>query len=257
MSVVFDFHEGNTALLISIPHDGRDLPSNIAAAMSEAGRALPDTDWHVARLYRFASETGASIISARYSRYVVDLNRPTDDAALYQGREGTSVCPRLTFDGRDIYSDSIDIDVAERLARYWHPYHQKIEMTLTALRDRHGVALLWDAHSIASRVPLLFDGELPVLNIGSFDGRSCSEQRERAVMNTALASPYDTVLNGRFKGGFITRHYGDPGNDIHAIQLELAQRAYMDEASGRYDEEKASQLGDTLRAMLAAFTMAA
>ena len=257
MSDVYDFHEGDSALLVSIPHDGRELPADIAAAMTETGRALPDTDWHVVRLYEFARDIGASVIAARYSRYVVDLNRPADDASLYEGREGSGLCPRKTFDGREIYMGDPDIDVADRLERYWHPYHRRIESSLAALRAEHGVALLWDAHSIASRVPMLFDGELPVLNVGTFDGRSCASERADAVMATALASPYDAVCNARFKGGYITRRYGDPGKGVHAIQLELAQRAYMDEASGEFDAAKASQLGDTLRAMIAAFTMRA
>lgn len=255
MNPVYDFHEGNTPLLISIPHDGRELPEVIASRMTAAARALPDTDWHVTRLYAFAREIGASILAARFSRYVIDLNRPPDDASLYPGSAGTGLCPQRTFGGEAIYAAAPEIDTDERLDRYWRPYHRKIEETLTALRMRHGVALLWDAHSIASRVPSLFEGELPVLNIGTFDGRSCGRQRAARVITVAEQSPYDAVADGRFKGGFITRHYGDPDNDIHAMQLELAQRAYMDEASGRYDEVKTSRLRETLRAMLAAFTM--
>ncbi len=255
MNEIFDFHEGDSPLLISIPHDGRDLPRDIAARMNETGLALPDTDWHVARLYDFAKDIGASVITARYSRYVVDLNRPADDAALYDGQHGTGLCPTQTFDGQDIYKSDPGIDVAGRLTRYWRPYHDHIEQVLRAHRARHGYALLWDAHSIASEVPALFNGELPVLNVGTFDGRSCSKPRQQAVMAAARESGYETVINARFKGGYITRHYGDPGNDTHAMQLELAQRAYMNEQTGAYNESKASQLADTLRAMLAAFTI--
>lgn len=257
MTDTYDFHQGDSALLISVPHDGRELPPDIAAVMTDTGRAIPDTDWHVARLYDFARDLGASIITARFSRYVVDLNRPADDAALYEGQEGTGLCPRQTFDGQGLYSGHPAIDVATRLDRYWRPYHEKIEKTLAGLREKHGRALLWDAHSIASRVPMLFDGELPVLNVGTFDGRSCSDLRAEAVMQAALGSPYDAVLNARFRGGYITRHYGDPGNGIDAIQLELAQRAYMDEESGAFDPAKASPMRDTLRAMLTAFTIPA
>jgi N-formylglutamate amidohydrolase len=253
----FTFHEGDTPLLVSVPHDGRSVPSEISELMTDAGKQLPDTDWHVARLYSFAEDMGASIITATNSRYVVDLNRPADDKALYADQTATGLCPRRTFDGREIYNGDVTIDVENRLTRFWRPYHDQIRTTLDALLDRHGYALLWDAHSITSRVPTLFDGELPVLNIGTYDGHSCSQQRSEAVAVVAEDSPYPAVVNGRFKGGYITRHYGDPAHGVHAIQLELAQRAYMNEATGAYDESAASQLGDTLRRMLTAFTMRA
>ncbi|MDH3265983.1 MAG: N-formylglutamate amidohydrolase, partial [Gammaproteobacteria bacterium] len=169
----FTYHEGGSSLLITIPHDGRLLPADIEGRMSVAGRALPDTDWHVTRLYAFAETLGASLIIANYSRYVVDLNRPADDAALYEGQLETGLCPLRTFAGEAIYDGEITIDIDDRVARYWRPYHDKIAATLAAIRDAHGYALLWDAHSILSRVPSLFDGELPVLNFGTWEGRSC------------------------------------------------------------------------------------
>jgi len=255
MTDSFAFHEGNSPLLVSVPRDGRKLPDDIASLMTDAGRELPDTDWHVARLYEFAKELGASVVCARYSRYVVDLNRPADDSALYEGQAKTGLCPRYSFDGRELYTGKCTIDVDDRLDNYWRPYHDKISDTLTALRQRHRYALLWDAHSIASRMPSLFEGELPVLNLGTNDGLSCDQTRADAVLQVANDSPHSSVINGRFKGGYITRNYGDPQNDVHAMQLELAQRAYMDEASGAYDESAASLLGDTLRRMLVAFTM--
>ncbi len=257
MTDVYDFHQGESALLVSVPHDGRQLPVELAAQMTEAGLGLPDTDWHVARLYDFAKAMGASLIVARYSRYVVDLNRPADDEALYPGQLATGLCPTRTFDGREIYVGDIEVDLSSRVDLYWRPYHERIRKTLAELRQAHGRAMLWDAHSIASNVPALYDGELPVLNLGTWDGRSCDESIATAVMQVASESPYEAVRDARFKGGYITRHYGDPANGMHAMQLELAQRAYMDERTGDYDEVKASQLGDTLRAMLAAFTMRA
>lgn len=257
MTDVYDFHAGDSPLLVSVPHDGRLLPPALAGLMTEAGQALPDTDWHVARLYAFAKDLGASMIVARYSRYVVDLNRPADDAALYPGQRATGLCPRQTFDGRELYRADVTIDTADRVERFWRPYHDRIRATLDTLRRDYGRALLWDAHSIASRVPALFAGELPVLNIGTFDGRSCGHAIAATVERIAAQSPYEAVRDARFKGGYITRHYGDPANGVHAMQLELAQRAYMDEATGAYDETRASQLTDTLRAMLAGFTMRA
>ncbi|NOR35697.1 MAG: N-formylglutamate deformylase [Woeseiaceae bacterium] len=257
MTDCYSFHQGTSPLLVSVPHDGRELPESIAATMTDAGKALPDTDWHVARLYEFTKEIGASMIVANCSRYVVDLNRPADDASMYEGQRSTGLCPLQTFDGRDLYSGDASIDIEDRLIRYWRPYHDKVQHVLEACRDTHGYALLWDAHSITSRMPTLFEGELPILNIGTYDGRSCATSLSDAVVNVAQESPYDAVVNARFKGGHTTRHYGRPAQSVHAIQLELAQRAYMNEQTRQYDDEKASQLRDTLRRMLAAFTMPA
>jgi len=250
MAAGYTFQSGNTPLLISVPHDGRRVPEDITVRMTRAGRSLPDTDWHVGRLYDFAAELGVAMIVADYSRYVIDLNRPADDAALYDGQLATGLCPTKTFAGQDIYEGEAAIDTQQRVRDFWQPYHDKVQATLEALRAEHGYALLWDSHSIASRVPSLFDGELPVLNLGTWDGRSCSRAIERAAVDAAVASPYDAVLNGRFKGGYITRHYGSPGHGVHALQLELSQRAYMDEATLHYASEKASQLRDTLKKML-------
>lgn len=217
---------------------------------------MPDTDWHVAELYDFARELGASLLVARYSRYVVDLNRPPDDGALYQGQVATGLCPRYTFAGDALYRGDAAVapaELSERTERYWRPYHERLAATLDELRARHGCAFLWDAHSIPSRVPRLFDGELPVLNLGNFDGRSCDPETGRELFEIASASRYESVLNGRFKGGYITRHYGDPANGVQAMQLELAQRAYMNEATLEYDSARAARLRDTLRALLLAF----
>ena len=257
MNEIFSLHAGSSPLLVSVPHDGWQIPNDIVQHMSGAGRGIPDTDWHVAQLYEFVQERGASMIVANYSRYVVDLNRPADDAAMYAGQLATGLCPLQTFSGNDIYLDPIDIDHAARVASYWRPYHDQLAQTLTELRDRHGYALLWDAHSIASEVPQLFDGELPVLNIGTWDGRSCGAALADAVESVAMQSEYDAVLNGRFKGGYTTRHYGDPGANIHAIQLELAQRAYMHERTLEFDRDKSAELRITLNAMLDAYQDAA
>lgn len=253
MSDTFTFHEGDTPLLISVPHDGWQLPTAIVQYMSDAGRRIADTDWYVSDVYEFAKTLGASMIVARNSRYVVDLNRPADDAKLYPGQLATGLCPLQTFAGEDIYLEAIDIDVDDRVRQYWRPYHQKLAATLDELRALHGYALLWDAHSIASQVPRLFDGELPVLNVGTWDGKSCGAEPAAAVFAAAEASDYSATLNGRFKGGYITRHYGDPANNTHAVQLELAQRAYMDEGTLELDRGRAAALRDTLEAMLTAY----
>ncbi|MEQ8206079.1 MAG: N-formylglutamate deformylase, partial [Woeseia sp.] len=244
---VFTFHEGSTPLLISIPHDGREVPESIVSRMTDAGRALPDTDWHVARLYEFAKTLGASLIIARQSRYVVDLNRPAADVPLYEGRVSTGLCPAKTFGGELIYRDAAAVaadEQAQRIKQYWRPYHAQIELTLDRLKQRHGYALLWDAHSIASEVPTLFAGELPVLNLGTFDGKSCSQHIRRELAGFADRSPFSAVCDGRFKGGFITRHYGRPENAVHAVQLELAQRSYMNEKTLRYDASSSNELAE-------------
>jgi len=253
----FTFDAGSAPLLVSVPHDGRQLPCEIAGEMTEAGRSIPDTDWHVSRLYEFALDLGASFIRAEYSRYVVDVNRPADDSELYAGRPGSGLCPTLTFAGEDIYVRGTSIDIADRVGDFWRPYHEKLDAALQDIQNAHGYALLWDAHSIQSRVPRLFDGELPELNLGTWDNRSCDVGISDVVVATASASSYSVVHNGRFKGGHITRHYGQPRNHVHAIQLELAQRTYMDEASFEYDETKASRLRDTLEKLLTAFMKAA
>jgi N-formylglutamate deformylase len=259
MKPVFRAHGGDLPLLISVPHDGRDIPDDIAARMSNAGRAIPDTDWHVAQLYEFASAMGASTVVANYSRYVVDLNRSADDAALYPGQVATGLCPLQTFSGEAVYAAGgvDDNEKAQRIETYWRPYHEHIRRTLDALRAQHGYALLWDAHSIPSVVPRLFEGELPQLNLGSNASTSCGAAIEAAVAEVAMASNCSAVINGRFKGGYITRHYGAPQDSIHALQLEIAQRAYMDEATTVFDVMRAGALRDTLRAMLQAFLQAA
>jgi N-formylglutamate amidohydrolase len=209
-------------------------------------------------LYEFAAGMGANILIANYSRYVIDLNRAADDAELYPGQLATGLCPLQTFSGESIYRSGgvDDSEKAHRIEKYWRPYHAQIRNTLDALRSKHGFALLWDAHSIAGVVPRLFDGELPDLNLGSNSGTSCEQSIEGAVATIATASSYSTAINGRFKGGYITRHYGDPENSVHALQLEIAQRAYMNEHTAELDSEKVDDLRETLRKMLDTFTAA-
>ncbi len=256
---VFSTYEGDLPLLISVPHDGRHLATDMRERMTPIGLALPDTDWHVAELYDFAHDIGASMQIANYSRYVVDLNRSATDEVLYPGQVVTGLCPAKTFSGEDIYAVGgvTYSEKTERIANYWQPYHARIESTLASIRVKHGYALLWDAHSIPSIVPRLFDGELPELNIGTNSGQSCGASIETAVVAAAAASPYSVAVNDRFKGGYITRHYGNPGERVHALQLEIAQRVYMDEATTKFDAEKARRLRETLRRLLEALLAAA
>ena len=256
MTDVFTLHRGDAPLLLSLPHDGSLIPPALAQRMVPAARRAPDTDWHVARLYAFARELGASILVPRHSRYVVDLNRPEDDVSLYPGQNTTGLCPIVQFSGEPVYLEGQGPDAAEVAARvdtYWRPYHQSLQSELARIRALHGRAVLWVGHSIRGVVPFLFEGRLPDLNLGTAAGASCSpvlQSRLEAVL--AAQDEYDWVANGRFKGGHITRHYGDPGNGIDAVQLEISQRNYMDETSFDWDEGKAARLQRVLRALLEA-----
>ena len=251
---VFTLHRGTAPLLISVPHDGTELPPSIAARMTPAARRLADTDWHVGRLYAFAAGMGASILQPRYSRYVVDLNRPPDGQALYPGQQETGLCPSITFAGEAIYPDGQQpgaAEVQQRVDRYWRPYHAALEAELARIRARHGRVVLWEGHSIRSEVPMFFRGQLPELSLGTAEGASCGPVlRMRLLAHLGSQQHYQWVADGRFKGGHITRHYGQPGQGIEAVQLEIAQRAYMDEDSFAYQPEKAARLQEVLRGLL-------
>jgi N-formylglutamate deformylase len=250
-------HRGTAPLLVSLPHDGIELPPGLAARMSEGARRVPDTDWHVSRLYDFARELGASLLVPRWSRYVVDLNRPPDDASLYPGQNTTGLCPAVRFSGEPVYlpgQEPTREEVVSRVERYWRPYHDALRGELERLRAQHGRALLWEGHSIrGSELPFLFEGRLPDINLGTSGGASCAPALQ-ARLERVLGEQrgYDWVANGRFKGGYITRHYGDPARGIDAVQLETSQRNYMDEESFEYDEAKAAKLQPLLRDLLGA-----
>jgi N-formylglutamate deformylase len=249
-------HRGTAPLLVSLPHDGSEIPPDLAARMTDRAGRTPDTDWHVSRLYAFAKELGASVLAPRHSRYVVDLNRPPDDTSLYPGQNTTGLCPTVQFSGDPVYRDGVAPDQAEvaaRVERYWRPYHSALEGELQRLRAAHGRVVLWEGHSIRGKVPFLFEGRLPDLNLGTADGRSCSPAVQARMVEVLQGQRhYDWVVNGRFKGGYITRHYGDPANGIDAVQLEISQRIYMDEDSFAWVEDRASQAQGMLRTLLEA-----
>jgi N-formylglutamate deformylase len=253
----FRFKPGSVPLLLSIPHGGTDIPDEVAAHFAPSAAPRADTDWHLARLYDFAGDMGMSVLAARWSRYLIDLNRPPEDSNLYPGQDTTGLCPVDTFARARLYQPGREPDDAEirrRLERYWRPYHDQLRAELERLLALHGRVVLWDAHSIASQVPRFFEGRLPDLNFGTADGQSCSLQLQGAVMSVAQAQQrFSFVFNGRFKGGHITRHYGHPERGGHAIQLEMCQCLYMDEAPPfDYRPEVASQVQPLLRELMQA-----
>ncbi len=256
MDDIFHLHQGQAPLLVSLPHDGTRVPADIAARMTASARGVPDTDWHVSRLYEFARGLGASILVPTHSRYVVDLNRPPDDTSLYPGQNTTGLCPVTQFSGEPVYLPGAEPDPAEiahRVETYWRPYHDNLDAELQRIRGQHGRVVLWEGHSIRATLPFLFEGRLPDLNLGTAAGHSCSPQLARRLAGVLAAHPqYSHVVDGRFKGGYITRHYGAPETGVEAVQLELAQRTYMDEDSFAWDAPRAGALQQVLRALLQA-----
>lgn len=256
---IFQLHQGSTPLLISMPHVGTRLPQDLMPAFSDIGLQVDDTDWHIAELYDFAIGLGASVLRPEYSRYVIDLNRPADGQSLYPGQNTTGLCPQTTFDNLPLYRPGCAPDAAEvarRLSLYWQPYHAALQAELARLKALHGYALLWDAHSIRSVIPHLFEGELPVFNLGTASGSACAAGlgEELLALAQQLAPHSLAVLNGRFKGGYITRHYGQPAQRIHAVQLELAQRSYMQEqAPYALQDDLVAQLKPVLAQLVSRF----
>lgn len=254
---VFTFHEGRVPLLISMPHVGTYVPPSIAARLRAPAGQVPDTDWHLERLYDFAKAMGTSLLVATHSRYVIDLNRPPDGASLYPGQSVTGLCPVDSFDDAPLYEPGDVPQAAEIRARretLWQPYHARLRAELDRLHAAHGVAVLWDAHSIRSVLPRFFEGKLPDLNLGTGGGLSCDPSLAQELFSIAKrAAGHTAVLNGRFKGGYITRHYGEPAHNIHAVQLELTQCSYMQEvAPFDYLRERAERIQPTLRQLLTA-----
>lgn len=253
---IFDLHRGSAPLLISLPHDGTAIPDDIAARLTDGARRVPDTDWHVSTLYAFARELGASILVPRHSRYVIDLNRPPDDTSLYPGQNTTGLCPVVRFDGEPVYrpgQEPAAEEVARRVDAYWRPYHAALQEEIARIQDAHARVVLWEGHSIRGELPFLFEGRLPGFNLGTAGGASCRpelQQRLEAIL--AAQGVDDAVVNGRFKGGYITRQYHDVGSGVQTVQLELAQRNYMDEDSFEYLPERAARVQAVIRELLLA-----
>ncbi len=256
MTEIFHFTAGTRPLMVSMPHVGTLVPEAISSRFTAEAAALPDTDWHIDRLYDFLADLGASVIRATHSRYVIDLNRDPDGQTLYPGASNTELCPTTTFERAPIYRAGQGLDdseVAERRALFWRPYHDRLAAALEEIKAQHGHALLWDAHSICSRVPRFFEGRLPDLNIGSAGGTAASPELTRRIAQAAEGSGYSQVVDGRFKGGYITRHYGRPGEAQEAVQLELSWATYMNETPPyAFREELAAGIRPVLKQMMTA-----
>ena len=250
---LFNLFVGSTPLLVNIPHAGVYVPDGISHQMTASALALPDTDWFVDVLYEFVTQLDVSLLCATHSRYVIDLNRPSDNAPLY-AQKGTGLVPEIQFSGQNIYAKlpPSDREIAQRIDTYWRPYHLQLAQSLSAIRDRHGYAILLDAHSIRSQVNLLFSGTLPVFNIGTNSGESADLSLIDTVTGVFQSQDESWVLDQRFKGGHITREYGAPETGVHAIQLEIAQRGYMQEEPPELDGAKLEDMQRVLRTLIQA-----
>lgn len=238
------FRQGNFPLLVSIPHNGRRIPEAIISSMTEHGKSSRDTDWFLDRLYDIPELSDASMLVANTSRYVIDLNRSDSNESLYPGQTTTGLIPMERFDGEPIWeTPPSEKETARRIETFWKPYHDQIKTELNRMVQQFGIAVLIEAHSIESQLPRLFEGRLTDFNIGTNQGKSCDPALSAAVMKVLESQTrYTCVLNGRFVGGFITRNYGEPSSQRHAIQFELSQINYMDEVNKVWDEAKSAEV---------------
>lgn len=252
---MFYLFRGSGSLLITLPHVGTHIPEYLRASFMQRALASEDTDWHLDQLYEFAREFDATILLATHSRYVIDLNRPPDDQPMYPGASNTELCPTRFFSGDPLYRAGQEPDAMEvgrRRTRYWWPYHLALNRELQRLRAKHRYVVHWDGHSIRSQIPWLFEGKLPDLNLGTADGASCAPSLRIALMRAlSTQTHYTHATDGRFKGGYTTRHYGKPHEGVHTVQMEMCQSTYMDELPPfAIDHVRARQVRHVLRELL-------
>ncbi len=252
---LFTLHRGTAPLLVSLPHVGTHLPDSLRPRLVGRACQVEDTDWHLAELYDFVRAAGASLLVPLNSRFMVDLNRPPENTPMYPGANNTELCPTRFFTGEPIYRPGQapdDAEVQARLASHWRPYHDALQAELARIKTAHGHAMLFDGHSIKTELPWLFDGRLPNLNLGTASGASCAAGLRSALMAVlARQSLFSHVTDGRFKGGYITRHYGQPSLDVHAVQLEMTWDSYMDETMpSLWRPERAAKVLPVLRALV-------
>jgi N-formylglutamate deformylase len=236
--------QGIGPIILGMPHGGTFVPEDIVAKFNENGQLLADTDWHISRLYDGLTPS-LTVVRANFHRYVVDANRDPAGQSLYPGQNTTGLVPLTDFDNVPIWNEAPDqADIQHRLKTFHWPYHAALEAEIARVKAQHGFAILYDCHSIRSKIPFLFDGTLPDLNIGTDNGATCDARIENTVFQIAKASGISAVLNGRFRGGWTTRHYGKPSQNVHAIQMEIAQLAYLETEAApfSYSETKAAKL---------------
>jgi N-formylglutamate deformylase len=252
---VFNLHRGRLPVLVSVPHAGTGIPTELQSRYAERALATEDTDWFLDELYAFVREMGASLLVPRYSRYVIDLNRPLDNQPLYPGVNNTELCPTRFFTGEPLYREGFapnEAEIARRVVTYWQPYHHAMQTELARMKAAHGHAVLFDGHSIKSQLPWLFEGTLPDLNLGTAGGASCAPSLRAALSRVLEAQTQFThVVDGRFKGGYITRRYGQPEQGAHAVQLEKCWSCYMAETPPfALDASRVAQLQPVLQALV-------
>lgn len=243
---VFEVQRGDGPIVLGQPHGGTYVPPEVADRLNANGQSLKDTDWHINRLYDGLLQN-ATVVQSHVHRYVIDCNRDPLGVSLYPGQNTTTLVPLTDFDGQPIWKDGQEPSADEIEARrqaYHAPYHAALEEELQRVKAKHGFAILFDCHSIRSRIPFLFEGTLPDLNIGTDGGVTCAPEIESITNEFSASSPFSTVLNGRFRGGWTTRHYGRPAEGMHAIQMELAQSTYLtsEAAPWAFDDNKATRL---------------
>jgi len=251
----YTLHRGSTPVLISLPHVGTLIPQEIGADLVEPALLVPDTDWHLEQLYGFARQMGVGLLVPRYSRYLIDLNRPPENTPMYAGVNNTELCPTRFFTGEPLYRPGREPDeeaIAQRRVGYWRPYHAALAAELKRLKAAHGHAVLFDGHSIKSELPWLFEGRLPDLNLGTVAGTSCAPSLRQALLGVLrVQRHFSHVVDARFKGGYITRHFGRPAESVHAVQLEMCWRCYMPEQPPyQVDPERAAALAPVLRGLV-------
>lgn len=235
-----EIEERSAPLLLSFPHTGTEIPAHDEAGLVSLPRARLDTDWYIEKLYAFARDLGATFVRTRISRTVIDVNRDPSGASLYPGQATTGLCPTETFDGAPLYRPGAEPDdaaIQQRRERYLMPYHDALRQQLARLKGRHAHVVLYDCHSIRSWIPRLFDGRLPDFNIGTNSGQSCAGTLQTSVVAACAVPDLTHVVNGRFKGGYITRHFGQPASGLHAVQMELACSTYLPEPEGPANED--------------------
>ena len=246
--------QGNSPIILGQPHGGTFVPDDIFKRLNARGQGLDDTDWHINRLYDGLLEH-STVVQSHIHRYVIDPNRDPGGVSLYPGKNTTTLVPTTNFDGEDIWREGQEPtseEIQVRKEAFHRPYHDALGAEIDRVVAKHGVAILFDCHSIRSEIPFLFQGQLPAFSIGTNNGETCDPTIESAVTTIcANAARFNHVVNGRFKGGWTTRHYGQPKKGVHAIQMELAQRTYMTETTPwMFDQSSADRLREHLGEIL-------